>query len=156
MSSCRYKCPLGNCVLVEEAGALTHFYFENDAIPDGKIPVKPGTPALAEACRQLDDFFAGKLKKFTVPLAPAGTPFMKKIWKKLCEIPFGKTATYGEIAARAGNPKAARAVGLANNKNPLPVFIPCHRVVGAGGKLVGYRGGLPAKEILLRLELNAG
>jgi methylated-DNA-[protein]-cysteine S-methyltransferase len=110
------------------------------------------TPLLKEAARQLESYFAGELKEFSLPLEPSGTDFMKQVWSALCEIPFGKTATYGEIAERIGRPKAARAVGLANNRNPIPIFIPCHRVIGADGSLTGYAGGLDMKKKLLDLE----
>ena len=111
------------------------------------------TPLLQEAKRQLDAYFAGKLRQFDLPLAPLGTSFQTLIWQTLtAEVPYGQTITYGELAKRAGNPAASRAVGMANHRNPLPIFIPCHRVIGAGGKLVGYGGGLPLKQSLLNLE----
>ncbi len=107
---------------------------------------------LDRAQRELEEYFAGRRMVFSVPLSIKGTPFQEKVWRALRDIPYGETRTYGEIAAAAGNDKAARAVGMANNKNPLPVFIPCHRVIGAGGKLTGYAGGLKIKEILLGIE----
>ena len=110
------------------------------------------TALLKEAGRQLQLYLAGQLQTFTLPLAPDGTEYMRHVWEKLCDIPYGETRSYRDIAHSLGNPKAARAVGLANNKNPLPLFIPCHRVIGANQKLVGYRGGLRVKGQLLELE----
>lgn len=112
-------------------------------------------PLLAEAFRQLDEYFAGNRRAFDLPLKPAGTPFQLRVWAALRRIPCGKTATYGEIAAAVGCPKGPRAVGMANNRNPIAIFIPCHRVIGAGGKLVGYAGGLDVKRRLLDLEAGA-
>ena len=110
------------------------------------------SPLLDRAQRELEEYFAGRRRAFSVPLSIVGTPFQKKVWRALCGIPYGETRTYGEIAAMTGNEKAARAVGMANNKNPLPMFIPCHRVIGAGGALTGYAGGLEIKKILLGIE----
>ncbi len=109
-------------------------------------------PLLQEAARQLAAYFAGRLRRFELPLRPAGTPFEQRVWAALREIPYGQVRSYGAIAARIGSPKAARAVGRANHGNPLPIVIPCHRVIGASGALTGYGGGLPIKEYLLRLE----
>ncbi|HBF36039.1 MAG TPA: methylated-DNA--[protein]-cysteine methyltransferase, partial [Firmicutes bacterium] len=105
-----------------------------------------------DAANQLQSYLTGKQKIFTLPLAPAGTGFMLQVWQQLQKIPYGETRSYQAIARAIGNPKAARAVGLANNRNPLPIFIPCHRVIGANGHLTGYRGGLSLKEKLLELE----
>jgi O-6-methylguanine DNA methyltransferase len=105
-----------------------------------------------EAKKQFESYFAGKLTDFDLPLCSKGTGFQQKVWQALCEIPFGETRSYGEIATRIGNPKAARAVGMANNRNPISIVVPCHRVVGADKKLVGYAGGLWRKEFLLDLE----
>ena len=105
-----------------------------------------------ETIRQLRAYFAGELEAFDLPLAPQGTPFQLAVWKRLCEIPYGETISYGELARRIGNPNASRAVGLANGSNPIPIVIPCHRVIGSNGKLTGYGGGLPIKEKLLALE----
>ena len=101
---------------------------------------------------ELREYFAGTRRAFTLPLAPAGTPFQQEVWAALREIPYGETRTYGQIAARIGRPKACRAVGMANNRNPIGIVVPCHRVVGASGALVGYAAGLAVKESLLRLE----
>lgn len=107
---------------------------------------------LKETIRQLRAYFSGKLEQFDLPLAPEGTPFQLEVWRRLCEIPYGETISYGELARRIGNPKASRAVGLANGSNPISIVIPCHRVIGSNGKLTGYGGGLPIKEKLLALE----
>ena len=107
---------------------------------------------MGETIRQLRAYFAGELENFDLPLAPQGTPFQLSVWNRLCEIPYGETISYGELARRLGNPNASRAVGLANGSNPIPIVIPCHRVIGSNGKLTGYGGGLPIKEKLLALE----
>ena len=105
-----------------------------------------------EIARQLEAYFSGKLKSFDLKLAPEGTDFQKSVWNALCEIPYGKTRTYKEIAVSIGKPKAYRAVGLANNRNPIAIIIPCHRVIGSDGRLTGYASGLDVKEFLLELE----
>lgn len=105
-----------------------------------------------EASRQLAEYFQGTRSVFNLPLAPEGTEFQKKVWRALLEIPYGHTASYGEIAARLGKPKASRAVGMANHRNPIIVIIPCHRVIGANGSLVGYGAGIDLKKRLLDLE----
>jgi methylated-DNA-[protein]-cysteine S-methyltransferase len=107
---------------------------------------------LKEPVKQLNAYFAGKLQTFDVPLAPEGTPFQSQVWRALCDIPYGETTSYGELAKRIGNPKAVRAVGLANGSNPISIIIPCHRVIGSNGSLTGYGGGLPIKQALLALE----
>ena len=108
--------------------------------------------AFKEPIRQLQAYFAGELENFDLPLGPQGTPFQQKVWNELCRIPYGQTISYGELAKRIGNPNASRAVGLANGSNPIPILIPCHRVIGSSGKLVGYGGGLELKRRLLELE----
>jgi len=110
------------------------------------------TDLIRKAYLQLDEYFAGKRRYFDLPLEPTGTDFQKQIWKVLCEIPFGKTITYKELATTAKNPKAIRAAGAANGKNPIYIIIPCHRVIGSSGSLTGYAGGLEMKEKLLKLE----
>ena len=116
-------------------------------VPPRKLP-----KVLLTAAKQLQQYFDGKREVFTVPLNPGGTPFQQRVWEELTGIPFGETRTYGQIAEAIGKPLAVRAVGGANNANPLPIFIPCHRVVGSTGKLTGYSGGLDIKEKLLLLE----
>lgn len=110
------------------------------------------TPLLRETNRQLQEYFREKRKEFDIPLFRQGTEFQQKVWKALCQIPYGETRSYGEIAEMIGNPKASRAVGGANNRNPVLIIVPCHRVIGANGALVGFGGGLGAKEFLLNLE----
>lgn len=110
------------------------------------------TPLLLQAQRELEEYFAGRRRAFSVPLSMHGTAFQLQVWRALGEIPYGETVSYGEIARRIGREKACRAVGMANHANKLPIFIPCHRVVGTNGKLTGYAGGLEAKRILLEIE----
>ena len=107
---------------------------------------------VSQAVKQLREYFAGKRADFDLPLAPEGTEFQRNVWRNLQDIPYGETISYGELAKRVGNPKASRAVGAANGQNPIPIVIPCHRVIGANGKLTGFGGGLPTKEALLALE----
>lgn len=145
-----YESDLGRIGITENDGKITNVYITGDELPGDTQLCE--TPLLKEAVRQLKSYFAGELKEFTLPLEPNGTAFMKQVWSALCEIPYGKTATYKDIAEKVGNPKGARAVGLANNRNPIPIFIPCHRVIGADGSLTGYRGGLDIKKKLLDLE----
>ena len=133
-------------------GALVAVRWNFDLPRDAAPLALPATPLLRQAAAELAAYFAGQLREFTVPLAPKGTPFQQKVWAALREIPYGETRSYKEIAAMVGNEKACRAVGMANNRNPLPIFIPCHRVVGSDGKLVGYAGGLDVKTFLLELE----
>ena len=125
----------------------------------GKAPYEPladvaeqPTPLLLRAFAQLEEYLAGVRKKFDLPLAPAGTPFQRKVWDALLQIPYGQTRSYRQIAEAVNSPKGFRAVGMANNRNPIAVFIPCHRVIGADGSMVGYGGGLDIKKHLLRLE----
>lgn len=143
---------IGRIGIAEEHDRITNLYFESHAIPQGAQLLE--TDLLKEAFRQLEAYLAGDLTSFSVPLAPHGTVFMQNVWRNLCTVPYGKTASYKDIAIASGNPKAYRAVGLANNKNPIPIFIPCHRIIGADGKLVGYRGGLDIKIMLLEIERN--
>jgi methylated-DNA-[protein]-cysteine S-methyltransferase len=141
---------IGVIGISEHEGAITGLYFENATVP---AELDYGeTPLLLEAFGQLEEYLAGKRRAFRLALSPRGTPWQLKCWAALREIPYGETITYGELARRAGNPKACRAVGMANNRNPIPVFIPCHRVIGANGSLTGFGGGLHIKEQLLRLE----
>ena len=133
--------------------AITGLYFSDSPIPTGLTLYE--APLIKEAATQLTEYLAGTRTAFAFPLAPQGTPFQLAVWQALQEIPYGATRSYKEIAVRIGNPKACRAVGMANNKNPLAIFIPCHRVIGANGKLVGYGGGLAIKEKLLAMEQAA-
>ena len=142
-----YETILGSVTFVEEDGTLlavtTHRSYEG---------ICQETPLIKEACRQLSEYLKGERKTFDLPLNPKGTDFQKCVWRALCDIPYGETRTYKQIAEAIGNPKAVRAVGMANNRNPITIIVPCHRVIGANGKLVGYGGGLEMKEFLLRLE----
>jgi methylated-DNA-[protein]-cysteine S-methyltransferase len=141
---------LGNIGIAEQNGNLTHLYLATDALPANLE--RMATPLITEAFSQLNAYLAGNLQQFSLPLAPQGTDFRQTVWQALLTIPYGKTASYQEIAVAIGNPKAVRAVGMANNKNPLPIFIPCHRIIGSNGKLIGYAGGLQLKQHLLDLE----
>jgi methylated-DNA-[protein]-cysteine S-methyltransferase len=117
--------------------------------------VAPGHPVLRSAVTQLEEYFAGRRTTFDLPLAPVGSPFQRRVWEALREIPYGRTESYGALAARLGLVNGARAVGAANGQNPLPIVVPCHRVVGANGRLVGYGGGLERKRTLLEIEAKA-
>lgn len=141
-----YDSPVGPITLVQEGETLTRLDFNTPSQEE------EATPLLLEARRQLQEYFAGERKAFALPLAPAGTAFQKKVWAALREIPWGETRSYGDIARAIGKPTASRAVGMANGRNPLPVFIPCHRVIGTNGSITGYSGGLEKKRFLLRLE----
>ena len=143
-----YDTSVGKICIGEENGAITRVTWSK--IPSDALEEE--TPLILQCKKQLEEYFAGERKAFDLPLAPKGTEFQQKVWKALTEIPYGETRTYGEIAAAVGNPKGARAVGMANNKNPIGIIIPCHRVVGANGKLVGYAGGMEKKAFLLELE----
>jgi len=145
--------PLGKLTLESDGEALTRIRLPEEkweADPEANRVRKP--ELFAEAAAQLGAYFRGELKEFDLKLNPQGTDFQKKVWGLLREIPLGQTITYGELAAKTGNPKASRAVGAANGKNPLPIVIPCHRVIGSNGKLTGFAGGLAAKKALLKLE----
>ena len=142
--------PFGRFGVEEKEGAVTHLYLN----PAGAVlPAEEReTPLLAEPMRQLAEYSAGERREFELPLAPEGTPCMRRVWAERVKGPYGATATYGEIAERIGNPGGSRAVGLANNRNPIAIIIPCHRIIGSSGKLVGYAGGVELKERLLALE----
>lgn len=137
--------------IVEENDAIVQIQFEQEQKTAGDA-VLQDTPLLLEAKRQLEEYFSGLRASFSLPLNPQGTAFQKKVWQQLEAIPYGQTRTYGQIAAAVGQPTASRAVGGANHNNPIAIVIPCHRVIGANGKLTGYAGGLDIKEMLLRLE----
>ena len=157
--------PLGAVLVAGGAGGLRHISFLAGGKPivppaeweawenqeDGNLP-----HPLAEAVGQLKAYFRGELRAFDLPLAPGGTPFQRRIWAALREIPYGETITYGELARRIGQPAASRAAGAANGRNPLPIVVPCHRVIGRDGRLTGFYGGLHLKEGLLNLEAVTG
>jgi O-6-methylguanine DNA methyltransferase len=144
-----YKTQIGPIGVVENGAAITHLFF-GTTISKG-ITIRE-TSLLKEASQQLQEYLSGQRKSFELPIAPQGTEFQQMVWKVLQEIPYGETCSYKEIAERISNPKAFRAVGLANNRNPIPIFIPCHRVIGSNGSLVGYVGGLEVKKTLLAME----
>lgn len=145
-----YELPIGKIGIAEEKGAITQLFF-GDNLETPNIEEKE-TPTIKEAAKQLEDYLTGKRKIFDLPLALKGTQFQLRVWQALTTIPYGETRSYKEIAEQIGNPKACRAVGLANNRNPIAIVVPCHRVIGANGKLVGYGGGLDIKKHLLELE----
>ena len=144
-----FDTPLGLMGLEEEDGAIVRLLLPGAPAP--RIACHE-TPLLTEGKRQLLEYLAGKRREFDLPLAPKGTEFYRSVWRALEEIPYGETRSYRDIAQAVGRPKAVRAVGQANHNNPIPIIIPCHRVVGANGSLTGYGGGLDLKERLLRLE----
>lgn len=145
--------PVGLLVMLASEHGLHAINWEGeDQVRAEGFQPEPEHPLLMETERQLKEYFASQRKVFDLPLAPRGTPFQLQIWKLLLDIPFGQTVTYGELAASAGDPNASRAVGMANNKNPIPIIIPCHRVIGRSGALVGFGGGLENKSILLDHE----
>lgn len=149
----RMASPVGPLMLMADDAGLRRIDFVNGRSPVRSDPHwRESAEYLGETVRQLLAYFAGELEAFDLPLVPQGTPFQLAVWKRLCEIPYGETISYGELARRVGNPNASRAVGLANGSNPIPIVIPCHRVIGSNGKLTGYGGGLPIKEKLLALE----
>jgi methylated-DNA-[protein]-cysteine S-methyltransferase len=145
-----HQTAIGRIGIAECGGAITNLYFSTERV--SQQAENSETELIREAFRQIDAYLAGELRLFSVPLAPSGTPFMQHVWQILCTIPYGSTVSYREIAVAAKSPLAARAVGMANNRNPLPIFIPCHRVIGSNGELTGYRGGLGLKKRLLELE----
>lgn len=144
-----YKSPLGYLEIKAQDGALVSVGFVNSIPSPNRQRL---SSLLNKACQQLDEYFAGKRKNFNLPLEPLGTSFQQKVWQELQNIEYAKTKTYAEIACQIGKPKACRAVGQANNKNPIAIIIPCHRVIGKSGKLTGYAAGLEIKQKLLLLE----
>ncbi|MEM7050736.1 MAG: methylated-DNA--[protein]-cysteine S-methyltransferase [Acidobacteriota bacterium] len=150
--------PTGRVLLIAEGDVLIQLSQHDSAAQaraEGerrRAEHQPENPLLAEAKGQLDEYFAGERRRFDLPLAPRGTDFQLQVWDQLLEIPYGETRTYGDLAAAHGGPGAARAVGQANHNNPIGIIIPCHRVIGSGGKLVGYASGLERKKQLLELE----
>lgn len=141
--------PVGELTIGADATGIIAIAFP------GEMPAVAGTatsPLIREAVRQLRAYFAGRLARFDLPLNPTGTVFQQSVWQALCAVPYGATASYGEIAAAVGNPKGARAVGLANGRNPIAIVVPCHRIIGRDGSLTGYGGGLDRKRWLLAHE----
>lgn len=145
-----YDYPVGRVGIAERDGSISHLFFGADKSPLSLEAAE--TELIKQAARQLDEYFAGGRMAFDLPLAPQGTDFQKAVWNALLLIPAGQTRSYKEIAVAVGRPGACRAVGMANNRNPIAIIIPCHRVVGSDGGLVGYGGGLGVKRYLLELE----
>ena len=149
-----FRAPIGEILLVADDSGLRELHLPGSfEVQDAPSTAGEGCAALAQALEQLEAYFGGALTHFDLPLAPQGTDFQLKVWWALADIAYGTTESYGSVAARVGNPKASRAVGMANNRNPLAIVLPCHRVIGANGSLVGYGGGLWMKEWLLQHEL---
>ena len=146
-----YQTPLGHLTVASDGSAITAIAFGSPPLPGERR----ATELTNRAANQLQEYHAGKRRAFDLPLAPEGTEFQKRVWAALSDIPYGQTRSYSEVAAAIGNPKACRAVGGANNRNPLPIVVPCHRVIGANGSLVGYAGGSKIKAYLLDLESRA-
>lgn len=146
-----YDTKIGKIAIAEEDGQITNVFFENRPIPKSECQVEE-TDVIKECAKQLEEYFEGKRKEFCLPLNHKGTDFMKKVWDALLEIPYGQTRSYKDIAEHIGHELAYRAVGMANNKNPIPIIIPCHRVIGSNKKLVGFAAGIEVKKALLQLE----
>ena len=145
--------PIGKLNIVCSKEAVLHVKMAEKEEEPFEALISNGSDGIYLSCKEeLEEYFAGKRTTFDLPLAPEGTDFQKKVWQKLCDIPYGETRNYKELATMAGNPKASRAVGMANHENPIMIIIPCHRVIGKDGTLVGYAGGLSVKEYLLDLE----
>lgn len=150
--------PVGQLTLVARGSRLAAILWENDApqrVRLGPMQEAPDTPVLQETQRQLGEYFAGGRSSFELELDFMGTEFQRQVWQALLTIPFGETRSYSDIARQIGRPKAVRAVGAANGRNPISIIAPCHRVIGASGSLTGFAGGLPAKQFLLALEGGA-
>lgn len=149
-----FTSPIGELLLLSDGRALVGIHFDGH---HGQAPTPGGEldPVIVEAARQLRAYFAGERHEFALPLRPAGTPFELEVWEELRRIPYGETLSYGELADRVGHAGAARAVGRANACNPIPIVIPCHRVIGADGSLTGFGGGLDTKRRLLDHERGA-
>ena len=149
----RIDSPVGPLMLAADDHALRHIEFRDNCHPADRRDWHGGdNPILQAAQQQLGEYFTGNRRQFDLPLAPHGTDFQCTVWRALAEIPYGSTISYAQLAQRLGNPNGTRAVGAANGRNPLPIVLPCHRVIGADGGLTGFGGGLPTKEFLLRLE----
>ena len=153
----RFDTPIGTLTIAADAGGLRHIEFPSNRHPADRFDWAQGArgdaaDALRATREQLLEYFAGTRRDFDLPLAPQGTAFQMQVWRMLATIPFGETWSYGDLARAIGKPDAMRAVGAANGRNPLPIVLPCHRVIGADGHLTGFGGGLPIKEALLRLE----
>jgi len=147
--------PIGKLKLVASDKGLVAILWENDRpsrVRLGELVEDGGHPVLVETERQLGEYFAGRRREFSVALDMRGTRFQRDVWEALLAIPFGETRSYGQLARQLGNPRATRAVGAANGRNPVSIIVPCHRVIGSSGKLTGFAGGLDVKARLLNLE----
>ena len=151
--SMQLETPIGPLTISATKKAVTAIRFGTQ-VPEGSTPCTgaEATPLLRKAAEEIGDYFAGSRRKFTLPLAPEGTPFQQKVWEALRTIPYGETRTYKQIAIQIGHNQSFRAVGMASNRNPIAIVVPCHRVIGYDGKLTGYAGGLDIKGRLLELE----
>ncbi|TWI00969.1 methylated-DNA-[protein]-cysteine S-methyltransferase [Luteimonas cucumeris] len=148
-----FQTPIGKLVVAADAEGIRHILFDRNRYDvSGRGAWLRSPPRVAHARRQLEEYFAGERCGFELDLKPAGTPFQVLVWNTLATIPYGVTWSYGQLARCIGEPEAARAVGAANGRNPIPIVLPCHRVIGADGSLTGFGGGLPTKAALLRLE----
>jgi methylated-DNA-[protein]-cysteine S-methyltransferase len=156
---CCCQSPIGQLLLVGTDGVLEELHFANspgqEKIFGDRLNYQYDEAGFTKVIQQLSEYFAGKRQVFDLKISPRGTAFQQSIWQELRKIPFGKTESYGEIARRVGSPKASRAVGMANSKNPIPIIVPCHRVIGKDGSLTGFGGGLEVKKQLLKLEDGA-
>ncbi|NMS90556.1 methylated-DNA--[protein]-cysteine S-methyltransferase [Clostridioides difficile] len=146
-----YETKIGKIGIAEKNNCITNLFFDTSILNSKEYLVKE-TEIIKEASKQLKEYLDGNRKAFDLPLELLGSEFSKKVWNELCKIPYGETKTYTELASIINNPKAYRAVGMANSKNPISIFIPCHRLVGSNGSLRGYLGGIKVKEYLLKLE----
>lgn len=151
MISTVHDSPLGPLTLVSDGAALTHLLFDNARVQASDV-ARGSDQVIDQARRELDAYFAGRLRTFALPVRPHGTAFQERVWSELVKIPYGATRSYGALAAALGAPKASRAVGLANGRNPIAIVIPCHRVIGGNGALTGYGGGIERKRFLLATE----
>ena len=149
-----YETIIGEIGIADNGKGITNIYIKNKLKIEKDIEIRE-TKLIKEAANQLNEYFSGERINFSISLDPEGTEFQHKVWNELIKIPYGETRTYKEIAEKIGNSKAARAIGMANNKNPILMMIPCHRVVGKNKSLVGYAGGLEMKERLLEIETQS-
>ena len=153
----RFETPLGPMLALGDDAAVTGLYFLGQKHFPAGLPEADAapTPMLDAVAAQLEEYFAGRRRTFALPCRPRGTSFQQSVWEALSSIPYGETASYGEVARRIGRPEAARAVGAAVGRNPLSIIVPCHRVLGTSGRLTGYAGGLDRKQALLALEADS-
>jgi len=149
-----HHCPIGDIRIIENGKSITSLKFTVNQPNSLSDAIEKETPLIKEAIQQLTEYFDGNRTVFDVPIEVQGTEFQKRVWGALCTIPYGETRSYKQVAAIANCPKGVRAVGMANNRNPIAIIIPCHRVIGADGSLTGYAAGLTVKQKLLQLEAN--